>query len=117
MVENNITCGNVKKDEKSNKKIIFFNIFIILFTVSKAWGLDSSNRVYYILAAIAAVFWVFALLGTKYEIKEILFCGILLVTSAISLYCSGKIGVMLPAMVIVATKDISIDDVIKLMMK
>ena len=117
MVENNITCGSVKKDEKSNKKIIFFNIFIILFTVSKAWGLDSSNRTYYVLAAIAAVFWVFALLGTKYEIKEILFCGILLVTSAISLYCSGKIGAILPAMVIVAAKDIPIDDIIKVMMK
>ena len=117
MVENNITCGSVKKDEKSNKKIIFFNIFIILFTVSKAWGLDSSNRVYYVLAAIAAVFWVFALLGTKYEIKEILFSGILLVVSAISLYCSGKIGAILPAMVIVAAKDIPIDDIIKVMMK
>ena len=69
------------------------------------------------MAAIAAVFWVFALLGTKYEIKEILFYGILLVTSAISLYCSGKIGVILPAMVIVAAKDLSIDDVIKVMMK
>ena len=117
MVENNITCGSVKKDEKSNKKIIFFNIFIILFTVSKAWGLDSSNRTYYVLAAIAAVFWVFALLGTKYEIKEILFSGMLLVVSAISLYCSGKIGAILPAMVIVAAKDTSIDDVIKVMMK
>ena len=117
MVENNITLASIKKDEKSNKKIIFFNIFIILFTVSKAWGLDSSNRTYYVLAAIAAVFWVFALLGTKYEIKEILFSGILLVVSAISLYCSGKIGAILPAMVIVAAKDISIDDVIKVMMK
>ena len=117
MVENNITLASIKKDEKSNKKIIFFNIFIILFTVSKAWGLDSSNRVYYVLAAIAAVFWAFALLGTKYEIKEILFCGMLLVTSAVSLYCSGKIGAILPAMVIVAAKDISIDDVIKVMMK
>ena len=117
MVENDITCGSVKKDEKSNKKIIFFNIFIILFTVSKAWGLDSSNRVYYVLAAIAAVFWVFALLGTKYEIKEILFCGTLLAISAVSLYCSGKIGAILPAMVIVAAKEISIDDVIKVMMK
>ena len=63
------------------------------------------------------MFWVFALLGTKYEIKEILFSGILLVTSAISLYCSGKIGKILPAMVIVAAKDISIDDAIKLLMK
>lgn len=117
MVENNITLASIKKDEKSNKKIIFFNIFIILFTVSKAWGLDSSNRVYYVLAAIAAVFWVFALLGTKYEIKEILFSGMLLVASAISLYCSGKIGAILPAMVIVAAKDTSIDDVIKVMMK
>ena len=69
------------------------------------------------MAAIAAVFWVFALLGIKYEIKDIVFCGILLVTSAISLYCSGKIGAILPAMVIVAAKDISIDDVIKVMMK
>ena len=117
MVENNITLAIIKKDEKSNKKIIFFNIFIILFTISKAWGLDSSNRTYYVLAAIAAVFWVFALLGTKYEIKDILFCSILLVTSAISLYCSGKIGAILPAMVIVAAKDTSIDDVIKVMMK
>ena len=117
MVENNITLASIKKDEKSNKKIIFFNIFLILFTVSKAWGLDSSNRTYYVLAAIAAVFWVFALLGTKYEIKDILFCSILLVTSAISLYCSGKIGAILPAMVIVAAKDTSIDDVIKVMMK
>ena len=113
MVGNNITLASIKKDEKSNKKIIFFNIFIILFTVSKAWGLDSSNRVYYVLAAIAAVFWVFVLLGTKYEIKEILFSGMLLVTSAVSLYCSSKIGAILPAMVIVAAKDISIDDVIK----
>lgn len=117
MVGNNITFASIKKNEKSNKKIIFFNIFIILFTVSKAWGLDSSNRVYYVLAAIAAVFWVFALLGTKYEIKEILFSGILLVVSAISLYCSGKIGAILPAMVIVAAKDIPIDDIIKVMMK
>lgn len=117
MVENNITFASIKKNEKSNKKIIFFNIFIILFTVSKAWGLDSSNRVYYVLAAIAAVFCVFALLGTKYEIKEILFSGMLLVVSAISLYCSGKIGAILPAMVIVAAKDISIDDIIKVMMK
>ena len=117
MVENNVTCGSIKKHEQLNKKSHFFNIFIILFTVSKAWGLDSSNRVYYVLAAITAVFWVFALLGTKYEVKDILFCGILLVTSAISLYCSGKIGVILPAMVIVAAKDIPIDDIIKVMMK
>lgn len=117
MVLNDIICGSIKKYEKSDKKVIFFNIFIILFTVSKAWGLDSSNRTYYVLAAIAAVFWVFALLGTKYEIKEILFSGMLLVVSAISLYCSGKIGAILPAMVIVAAKDTSIDDVIKVMMK
>ena len=37
MVGNNITFASIKKNEKSNKKIIFFNIFIILFTVSKAW--------------------------------------------------------------------------------
>ena len=117
MVGNNITLASIKKNEKSDKKVILFNIFLILFSVSKAWGLDSSSRTYYVLAAIAAVFWVLALLGTKYEIKEILFSGMLLVVSAISLYCSGKIGVILPAMVIVAAKDISIDDAIKLMMK
>ena len=117
MVGNNITLASIKKNEKSDKKVILFNIFLILFSVSKAWGLDSSSRTYYVLAAIAAVFWVLALLGTKYEIKDILFCSILLVTSAISLYCSGKIGAILPAMVIVAAKDTSIDDVIKVMMK
>ena len=63
------------------------------------------------------MFWAFALLGTKYEMKEMIFCGLLLVVSAISLYCSGKIGAILPAMVIVAAKDTSIDDVIKMIMK
>lgn len=99
------------------KKILFFNTFIILFTVSKAWGLDSSNRSYYVFAVIAAVFWAFAIVGTNYELKEFFLCGLLLVISAISLLCSGKIGAILPAMVIVATKDTSIDDVIKMMMK
>ena len=104
-------CG-FRKD-----KIIFFNMFILIFTVSKAWGLDSTNKSYYLLAAVAMVFWVFALLGTKYEMKEMLLCGLLLVVSAISLYCSGKIGAILPAMVIVVAKDTLIDDVIKMMMK
>ena len=99
------------------KKVLFFNIFIIIFTASKAWGLDSTNKSYYLLAAVASVFWAFALLGTKYEMKEMIFGGLLLVVSAISLYCSGKIGAILPAMVIVAAKDTSIDDVIKVMMK
>lgn len=98
-------------------RILFFSIFIIIFTASKAWGLDSTNKSYYLLAAVASVFWVFALLGTKYEMKEMLLCGFLLAVSAISLYCSGKIGAILPAMVIVAAKDMSIDDVIKMMMK
>lgn len=98
-------------------RILFFSIFIIIFTASKAWGLDSTNKSYYLLAAVASVFWVFALLGTKYEMKEMLLCGLLLAVSAISLYCSGKIGAILPAMVIVAAKDMSIDDVIKMMMK
>lgn len=99
------------------KKFLFFNIFIIIFTASKALGLDSTNKSYYLLAAVASVFWAFALLGTKYEMKEMLLCGLLLVMSAISLFCSGKIGVILPAMVIIAAKDTSIDDVIKMIMK
>lgn len=99
------------------KKFLFFNIFIIIFTASKAWGLDSTNKSYYLLAAVASVFWVFALLGTKYEMKEMILCGLLLVVSAISLYCSGKIGAILPAMVIVVAKNTSIDDVINVMMK
>ena len=98
-------------------KNLFFSIFIIIFTVSKAWGLDSTNKSYYLFAAVASVFWAFALLGTKYEMKEMLLCGLLLIVSAISLYCSGKIGAILPAMVIVAAKDTSIDDVIKMIMK
>ena len=98
-------------------KIIFFNIFIIIFTVSKAWGLDSTNKSYYLLAAVASVFWVFALLGTKYEMKEMIFAGLLLVVSTISLYCSGKVGAILPAMVIIAAKDTSTDNVIKMIMK
>ena len=99
------------------KKVLFFNIFIIIFTSSKAWGLDSTNKSYYLLAAVASVFWAFALLGTKYEMKEMIFGGLLLVVSAISLYCSGKIGAILPAMVIVAAKDTSTDNVIKMIMK
>ena len=99
------------------KKVLFFNIFIIIFTASKAWGLDSTNKSYYLLAAVASVFWAFALLGTKYEMKEMIFGGLLLVVSAISLYCSGKIGAILPAMVIVAAKDTSTDNVIKMIMK
>ena len=98
-------------------KTLFFNIFIILFSMSKAWGLDSSDRMYYVLATVAAVFWAFAIVGTNYELKEFFLCGLLLVISAISLLCSGKIGAILPAMVIVAAKDTSIDDVIRIMMR
>ena len=98
-------------------KTLFFNIFIILFSMSKGWGLDSSDRMYYVLATVAAVFWLLALAGTKFELKEFFLCGLLLIVSAISLYCSGKIGAILPAMVIVAAKDTSIDDVIRIMMR
>lgn len=103
----------IKINGIESQREFFFYGFVICFVVAKAWGLDSSDDSYKIVAIVGLGFWLSVLRHTKFSLKEYMSTVCLLAVGALSLLFSGKIGVILPFLLIVASKEINVEKVLK----
>lgn len=95
-----------------NKQGIF-TLFVLAFTIAKAWGYTAADRGYFIMAAIGLVFWVLAIFGNRYSCKEVITGTIIMFIGGLSLVSSHKLGAILPSLALVASKGVDVDKVIK----
>ncbi len=103
----------IKINGIESRREFFFYGFVLCFAVSKAWGLDSADDSYKLLAMGGLGFWLSVLRDTKFSLKEYISMICLLVVGASSLLFSGKVGVLFPFLLFTASKDIDIEVVLK----
>lgn len=95
-------------------KELFYYIFFILMIAAKGIGLDSGDRLYYVLSAIAFVCMVCKLCITKYSLKELTAMGALCLIAFLAYVNSGRLGIVLSILAIIGIKDIKISKVFRL---
>ena len=91
----------------------FFYGFILCFIVAKAWGLTAGDDGYMILAMVGIVFWVATLYCMKFSQKEFIGILVLMLIGGLSLLFSGKLGVILPFLLISVSKGMEIEKVLR----
>lgn len=91
----------------------FFYGFIFCFIVAKAWGLTASDDGYKILAMAGIVFWAATIYCIKFSRKEFIRILILILIGGLSLVFSGKLGVILPFLLISVSKGIEVEKVLR----
>lgn len=105
--------GKIKIKGIESKREVFFYGFILCFIMAKAWGLTVANDGYKILAILGITFWVATLYCIKLSQKEFTGILILLLIGGLSLLFSGKLGVILPFLLISASKGIKVEKVLR----
>lgn len=95
-------------------KELFYYTFFIFMIAAKGIGLDSGDKLYYVLSIIAFVCVVCKLCITKYSLREITVIGALGLIAVLAYVNSGRLGIVLSILAIVGVKDIKISRVFRL---
>lgn len=77
---------------------------MFLMVWAKGLGLDSSDKAYYVLAAMAVCFWVFHMLHTRWPVRMFVFFVLAVGTALAAVIINRKLGVILSVMTMVAMK-------------
>lgn len=104
---------NVKIRGIESWREFFFYGFILCFIVAKAWGLTAGDDGYMILAMAGIAFWVATLYCIKFSQKEFIGILALMLIGGLILLFSGKLGVILPFLLISVSKGIEVEKVIR----
>lgn len=115
-MEDNILCLHrirIKLRGIENRRELFFYGFILCFVVAKAFGWDSGDTAYKVMGIMGLIFWTAVLRCTKFSPKEYIAVSVLLLISGVSLILSGKLGVILPFLLVMGSKDIEVEKVLK----
>lgn len=95
-------------------KELLYYLFFGLMIAAKGMGLDSGDKLYYVLSLIAFFCIICKLCLTKYKLKEIIAMGALCLVAFIAYMNSGRLGIILSILAIIGIKDIKIDKVFRL---
>lgn len=96
---------------------MYFYLFVFLMVCAKGAGLDSSHRLYFVLSAIAMPFWALHMLSVQWNRKTLLyFMGLFSVTFLATLI-TGRTGMILSVMLMLALKDIDKRELIRRVFK
>lgn len=91
-----------------NRKELLYYIFFILMIAAKGLGLDSGDRAYYILSALALAAVAGKLVMTRYSKKEVIVMGFMCFTAAFAYINSGRPGIVLSVLAIAGMKDMDV---------
>ncbi|NLL77139.1 MAG: hypothetical protein GX235_07815 [Clostridiales bacterium] len=95
-------------------KELSYYMFFVLMLASKGLGLDSGDKLYYILSLIALAAVACKLCMTEYSFKEMAVIGILLLIAFFAYRNSGRLGIVLSVLAIVGMKDMEVNKLFRL---
>lgn len=93
---------------RNNLKEISYYLFFALMIFAKGIGLDSGDKIYYVLSAFSCICVVVKLVLTKYNWKQAMAMILLCLVALISYRNSGRMGLVLSVLAIIGIKDINI---------
>lgn len=94
--------------KKDKVKELSYYLFFGLMVFAKGIGLDSGNKLYYLLSAVACIGVGCKLVLTKYNIRQIGAMALLCLIAFASYRNSGRMGLALTVLAIIAIKDMDI---------
>lgn len=97
---------------KKTHTILFYSLYCP-FLFMKAWGMEDGNKMYVSWMYISIVLFFVLIICKDYSQREKVKIGIILIISVTVWYYSGVKGTILTAIVLILTKDINIDRVLK----
>ena len=100
---------------KLNKiKQISYTLFFFLMISAKGIGLDSGDRLYYILSAAACLCVGVKLALTKYRMREIAAMALLCAIAFAAYRNSGRLGIVLTVLTVIGMKDMDVKKLFRL---
>ena len=99
---------------KNKLKELSYYLFFGLMIFAKGIGLDSGDKLYYLLSAVACVCIVLKLVLTKYNKKQIAAMVLLCLIAFAAYRNSGRMGIILTTLAVVGIKDIDIRKLFKI---
>ncbi len=93
---------------KNRVKELSYTLFFILMIFAKGIGLDSGNRMYYVLSMAACLCVGIKLILTKYKMHEIAVMALLCSLAFIAYRNSGRLGIVLSVLTIIGIKDMDV---------
>ena len=91
----------------------YFYLFAFFMVCAKGAGLDSSHKLYFVLSAISIPFWILHMLSVQWNRKALLYSmGLFSVTFLVTLI-TGRTGMILSVMLMLAVKDIDKRELIR----
>lgn len=97
-----------------NRKELCYYLFFVLMLAAKGMGLDSGDKLYYVLSLSALFFLAGKMCLTKYNKKEILAIGLLGLIAFLAYINSGRLGILLSVLAIIGIKDINLKKLLRL---
>ena len=91
---------------KNNLKELSYYLFFGLMIFAKGIGLDSGDKIYYILSAMACVCVALKLVLTKYNKKQVVAMILLCLIAFVAYRNSGRMGIVLTTLTVVGMKDV-----------
>ena len=102
-------------ENKLNKiKQISYTLFFFLMISAKGIGLDSGDRLYYILSAAACLCVGVKLALTKYRMREIAAMALLCAIAFAAYRNSGRLGIVLTVLTVIGMKDMDVKKLFRL---
>lgn len=95
-------------------KEFFYYIFFAIMLAAKGCGLDSGDKLYYILSLIAFISVICKICMTEYNSLEILFIFLLGIIAFLTYINSGRFGFVLSVLAIIGIKDMEYEKIFRL---
>lgn len=95
-------------------KELFYYIFFALMLAAKGFGLDSGDKLYYVLSLIALISVVCKICMTEYNTMEFIFIFLLGLVAILSFINSGRLGFLLSVLAIIGIKDMKYEKIFRL---
>lgn len=99
---------------KNKAKELSYDLFFTLMIFAKGIGLDSGDRIYYILSGAACLCVGCKLILTKYKIHEAAAMVLLCAIAFAAYRNSGRMGIVLSVLAIIGLKDMNVKRLFKL---
>lgn len=99
---------------KNKVKTVSYELFFLLMIVAKGIGLDSGDRLYYILSGAACLCVGVKLILTKYRKRELAAMVLLCTIAFVAYRNSGRLGIVLSVLTIVGLKDMDVRKLFRL---
>lgn len=91
--------------------------YFMFLTLANVWGLNSTDKLYYVLVGVAVVCWGFSQLLTKLSVNYVIKCVAIMALPLINFYYTHYLIFIILGMSLIALKDFEPNHIIKLMGK